>query len=264
MRVARIALEFGLGDAGRLEIELIEERRLGLRHHGRRPRRAARQERHAQGGDGAKAVGPKRARNARRPARPSRGRRRRPVARRARRARRPCRRRDETACTGRSPRAGRSGHSRACRARRRDSRPRRAPSADGATNTRIPESRGRGARAVPRRPRRDGCGIPFASTVRWAISATRSSSVECRSAEFGASLEHAAGPAPSLRRRRTALQIEPRLSRLKQRSPSQLPSASAKAASRPTRSPPSMPTSPRASATASPPPRRSAASTATR
>ena len=92
---------------------------------------------------------------------------------RARRARRPCRRRDETACTDRWLPAGLSGHSRACRARRRDSRPPRAPSADGATNTRIPESRGRGARRGRFPPRRDGSRIPFASTVRWAISVTR-------------------------------------------------------------------------------------------
>src|ERR1700729_124865 len=39
-----------------------------------------------------------------------------------------------------------------------DSPRRRAPSTDGATNTRIPESRGRGARRVRFRPRRDGSG----------------------------------------------------------------------------------------------------------
>ena len=82
-------------------------------------------------------------RNAGRPARASHGPKRRPPARRAHQARPPCCRRDETGCTDRCLAAGLSGHSRACRARRRDSRHRRAPSVDGATTTRIPESHGR-------------------------------------------------------------------------------------------------------------------------
>ena len=58
-RIARTTPKLRLREARRLEIELIEERRVGLRHCARRPSGAARHERHAQARDGAKAVGPK-------------------------------------------------------------------------------------------------------------------------------------------------------------------------------------------------------------
>ena len=53
-----IALELGLGDARLLEVELIEQRVVGLRHRRGRAHGRARPERDAQADDGAEAVGP--------------------------------------------------------------------------------------------------------------------------------------------------------------------------------------------------------------
>src|SRR5271165_26482 len=54
---ARIALEFGFSHPWGLEIELVEDRILGLRHDCSRPGRSARPVRHAEADHAAKAVG---------------------------------------------------------------------------------------------------------------------------------------------------------------------------------------------------------------
>ncbi len=56
--VARVALEFRLGDPGRLEIELVGDRVIVLRHGARRARRPARQKRHAEADHAAEPVRP--------------------------------------------------------------------------------------------------------------------------------------------------------------------------------------------------------------
>ena len=63
------------------------------------------------------------------------------------------------------------GRSRACRARPRGSRPRRAPSAGAATNTRAPASRGTSAPAGPSPHSATCISIPFAGIVRCRMSA---------------------------------------------------------------------------------------------
>ena len=123
---AHVALELRLRHARLLEVELVEDRVVGLRHRrwwGAWSRaagtaRSARSRR----GTGRGAAAPR----ATPPARPSRGRRSPRSARRARRAAPPCRPPGARACTARSRRARRSGRSRACPAPPRGSRPRPA------------------------------------------------------------------------------------------------------------------------------------------
>ena len=153
-----VALELGLGHAGRLEVELVEHRVVGLGHQGRRTRGAAGQERHAEADDSAHAVGTQQ--------RGMPGDRRAPVVAghhgrlRAEGVDQPDDIADQVqeGVLRRWPRGGRSGRSRACRARRRGSRPRPAPAAGAATSTRTRGSRGRAPPAVPCPARRRGCG----------------------------------------------------------------------------------------------------------
>ena len=143
---ARVALELRLGDAGLLEIELVELRRLGSAASCARWRRRGLSRRNGT----LKAATPrKRVRAAERRVP---GDRRAPVVPDDRRALRRRERVDDTnhVADEMEQRIGldrfgpvRSARSRACRARPRGSPPRPAPAADAATSTRIPGSRGR-------------------------------------------------------------------------------------------------------------------------